>query len=193
MDLMSTAQLLGNFGEFVGAIAVVATLAYLAVQVRQSRETLGANTRALDEAQKQARVNALRELAFNWNGIIRDAMGSRDAAAIFLRGNRDIEELDEIEQQIFVAQLVPFFNQSLVVLQMAQEGLLGEEIIGDDISEALDVLIGDLLRNNPGARACWQTIAHVYVHRDHVNKLLKREGDSSRFTFGNPLAAHANA
>ncbi|KPK34630.1 MAG: hypothetical protein AMJ65_18070 [Phycisphaerae bacterium SG8_4] len=193
MDLMSTAQLLGNFGEFVGAIAVVVTLAYLAVQVRQSRETFGANTRALDEAQKQARVNALRELAFNWNGIIRDAMGSRDAAAIFLRGNRDIEELDEIEQQIFVAQLVPFFNQSLVVLQMAQEGLLGEEIIGDDISEALDVLIGDLLRNNPGARACWQTIAHVYVHRDHVNKLLKREGDSSRFTFGNPLAAHTNA
>ena len=193
MDLMSTAQLLGNFGEFVGAIAVVVTLAYLAVQVRQSRETLGANTRALDEAHRQARVNALRELAFNWNGIIRDAMGSRDAAAIFLRGNRDIEELDEIEQQIFVAQLVPFFNQSLVVLQMAQEGLLGEEIIGDDISEALDVLIGDLLRNNPGARACWQAIAHVYVHRDHVNKLLKREGDSSRFTFGNPLAAHTNA
>ena len=123
MDLMSTAQLLGNFGEFVGAIAVVVTLAYLAVQVRQSRETLGANTRALEEAQKQARVNALREVAFNWNSIVRNAMGSRDAAAIFLRGNRDIGELDEIEQQIFIAQLVPFFNQSLVVLQIAQEGL----------------------------------------------------------------------
>ena len=123
MDLMSTAQLLGNFGEFVGAIAVVVTLAYLAVQVRQSRETLGANTRALEEAQKQARVNALRDMVFNWNGVVRDAMGSRDAAAIFLRGNRDIGELDEIEQQIFIAQLVPFFNQSLVVLQIAQEGL----------------------------------------------------------------------
>ena len=34
MDLMSISQLLGNFGEFVGAIAVVVTLAYLAVQVR---------------------------------------------------------------------------------------------------------------------------------------------------------------
>jgi hypothetical protein len=120
-------------------------------------------------------------------------MGSRDAAAIFLRGNRDIGELDEIEQQLFVAQLVPFFNQSLVVLQMAQEGLLGEEIIGDDISEQLDVLVGDLLRNNPGARACWQTIAHNYVHRDHVNALLKREGDSSRFTFGSPLPPCTNA
>jgi hypothetical protein len=36
MDLMSTAQLLGNFGEFVGAIAVVATLIYLASQIRHN-------------------------------------------------------------------------------------------------------------------------------------------------------------
>ncbi len=35
MNLMDTAQLLGNFGEFFGAIAVVATLAYLAVQIKQ--------------------------------------------------------------------------------------------------------------------------------------------------------------
>ncbi len=36
MTMMETAQLLGNFGEFVGAIAVVATLMYLAFQIRQS-------------------------------------------------------------------------------------------------------------------------------------------------------------
>ena len=36
MDLMDTAQLLGNFGELVGAIAVVVTLVYLSVQIRQN-------------------------------------------------------------------------------------------------------------------------------------------------------------
>jgi len=36
MDHQAFAQLLGNYGEFVGAIAVVVTLAYLAVQIRQS-------------------------------------------------------------------------------------------------------------------------------------------------------------
>jgi hypothetical protein len=36
MTLMETAQLLGNVGEFVGSIAVVATLAYLAIQVRDA-------------------------------------------------------------------------------------------------------------------------------------------------------------
>ena len=36
MTLMETSQLLGNMGEFVGAIAVVATLLYLAIQLRNS-------------------------------------------------------------------------------------------------------------------------------------------------------------
>ena len=38
MDHQTFAQLLGNYGEFVGAIAVVATLAYLATQIRQSNQ-----------------------------------------------------------------------------------------------------------------------------------------------------------
>lgn len=45
MDLMSTAQLMGNFGEFFGAVAVVATLVYLTVQIRQSN--LAAQTTAI--------------------------------------------------------------------------------------------------------------------------------------------------
>ena len=40
MDFVLTAQLLGNFGEFVGAIAVVVTLGYLVVQVSQNTKAL---------------------------------------------------------------------------------------------------------------------------------------------------------
>jgi len=36
MDHQAFAQLLGNYGEFFGSIAVFATLAYLAIQVRQN-------------------------------------------------------------------------------------------------------------------------------------------------------------
>jgi hypothetical protein len=51
MDLMSTAQLMGNFGEFVGAIAVVLTLAYLAVQIKESRaETARASRQSAQQA-----------------------------------------------------------------------------------------------------------------------------------------------
>jgi hypothetical protein len=51
MDQQAFAQLLGNYGEFVGAIAVVATLVYLAVQIRQ-------NTRSMDESRKFALVDS---------------------------------------------------------------------------------------------------------------------------------------
>ena len=40
MDLMYTAQLLGNFGEFLGAVAVVITLVYLTIQVRQNTQAI---------------------------------------------------------------------------------------------------------------------------------------------------------
>ncbi len=36
MDLTETAQLLGNFGEFFGAIVVVMSLIYVGKQVRDS-------------------------------------------------------------------------------------------------------------------------------------------------------------
>jgi hypothetical protein len=44
MDHQAFAQLLGNYGEFVGAIAVVVTLGYLTVQVRMSNKTQRAQT-----------------------------------------------------------------------------------------------------------------------------------------------------
>ena len=54
MDHVTFAQLLGNYGEFVGAIAVVATLFYLALQVRHSSEATEANTRATEESRRLA-------------------------------------------------------------------------------------------------------------------------------------------
>lgn len=65
MDFMATAQLLGNFGEFVGAIAVVVTVAYLATQVRHSKDATEANTlanKALSNAQSQESMVATNEL-----------------------------------------------------------------------------------------------------------------------------------
>ena len=55
MDHLTFAQLLGNYGEFLGSVAVFATLVYLATQVRHS----GEQTRL---ALSQARTEANRAL-----------------------------------------------------------------------------------------------------------------------------------
>jgi hypothetical protein len=43
MDLQSTAQLLGNFGEFLGSLGVIVTLIYLAIQIRSNTSATRAN------------------------------------------------------------------------------------------------------------------------------------------------------
>ena len=44
MDLQAIAQLLGNFGEFFGSVAVFITLIYLAIQVKHGKQATEANT-----------------------------------------------------------------------------------------------------------------------------------------------------
>jgi hypothetical protein len=44
MDHQAFAQLLGSYGEFVGAIGVVITLIYLSIQIRQNTRTMETTT-----------------------------------------------------------------------------------------------------------------------------------------------------
>jgi len=44
MDHEAFAQLLGNYGEFLGSVAVIVTLMYLAVQLRTARSEVDANS-----------------------------------------------------------------------------------------------------------------------------------------------------
>ncbi len=50
MSTLEFSQLLGNYGEFIGAIAIVVTLIYLAMQLRQ-------NTRAIQSSERAYRSN----------------------------------------------------------------------------------------------------------------------------------------
>jgi hypothetical protein len=54
MSLMEAFQLLGNVGEFFGAIAVVATLIFLTIQVKHSKASVEANTKSLEESRRLA-------------------------------------------------------------------------------------------------------------------------------------------
>ena len=53
---------LGSIGEFVGSIAVLVTLAYLAIQIRHSRELLERNEKLSLGQAFQARIDSRREL-----------------------------------------------------------------------------------------------------------------------------------
>ena len=96
MNLMDVSQMLGNFGEFVGAIGVVITLAYLAVQIRQ-------NTRATHAASHQAITDSLNQGNY---AMAQDA----ELAQIFVTGKKDRASLNEAEQQRFDSLLLAAFH-----------------------------------------------------------------------------------
>ena len=81
MDHQAFAQLLGNYGEFIGAIAVVATLFYLAVQVRHSKEATQANTRSLDENRRLAMAQTYQARADAFQNML-TSMGASNLGSI---------------------------------------------------------------------------------------------------------------
>jgi len=83
MDHLTFAELLGNYGEFVGAIGVVASLVYLGIQIRQ-------NTTATE------RSNA-RQIAAEHSRTLRSFMET-EISDIILRGHQDLDILTPHEK-----------------------------------------------------------------------------------------------
>jgi len=114
MDLMSTAQLLGNFGEFLGAIAVVATLGYLSVQIRQ-------NTIAMQSA---ADLEAARHFS---EQNIRAALND-DMTRIFDVASRgEIGSLNDDERRRYVWFLASHFYMADGLWKLYRKGQLSED------------------------------------------------------------------
>lgn len=120
MDLMSIAQLLGNIGEFVGAVAVVVTLAYLAVQVRYSREATEANTKSL-------RSVARFESGRYWSEeTIRMAL-SPDMASIVAAGFEDASQLGDNDRERLVAWFLQHVLMKDTLYHQYLDGIFPEE------------------------------------------------------------------
>ncbi len=139
MGLMEWGALLGNVGEFVGAIAVVVTLFYLAVQVRHSREATDANTTALEESRRIALSGVYSERTKLRIDLERDILNSglvSEIARVHSRrisgGNDGEDPLDELtgdQLQTYrrLRQMQVLMIENL--LFQADQGLLDEEML----------------------------------------------------------------
>ncbi len=91
MSTLEISQLLGNYGEFVGAIAIVVTLIYLAVQIRQNTASSQAASR-----------DSMARLTYDFTMRI----ASDDSmASLFRRGQNDPNSLDDDELFLTLSDL----------------------------------------------------------------------------------------
>ena len=86
----------GAIGEILGAIGVIATLIYLAKQIRT-------NTKTTQGATANAILRDAREL-------LRVPFSDRESADLFLRGMENFDSLDDVERAMFTNRAASFFR-----------------------------------------------------------------------------------
>ena len=144
-------EAIGATAEVVGAISVVVTLVYLAIQVR-------ANTRSNEAASVQHMLDGARDHTINPNVV------NGEVPDIMSRGLTSVDQLKPAEKVRFMWILVEHALQLQNVLNLRNRGLLSET----DYNTWL-VYAGSLMRT-PGGKELWPQVAEV-VSQD-VRKVL---------------------
>ncbi len=174
MDHQAFAQLLGNYGEFVGAIAVVLTLGYLAHQIRQ-------NTRQL----RGEAVLSVNEAAANTLRAVRD---DPELLSLCVRANANWGSVGPREQ----ARVHLYNSEQMSYCESAfnlwRQGALDEATYLSRENVIVSVL------TNPGAETWWNDWKHIFMPDfqrridDRLSNPVSREiPTTERYAFYNPI------
>ena len=149
-------EALGNIGDFVGGLAVIATLVYLALQVRQNSQLLR------NAAQESA--TAASHLT---HGL---AAQSPENAAVFHKGLIDLDSLSPEEQTHFFLLIMNVFMQMDYAYQSHKTGVLSA-------TQWETQWIGvKWYLTRPGVRMWWQRRGHQVIgHSSGLVHLIEAE------------------
>ena len=137
-------EAIGAVGETVGALAVLVTLVYLAMQIRQNTKSVQAA--AVDSANSQ--VSRIREVIF----------ANADVASLYRRGNADpasLSEDDTIRYRLLIHNVMLSLSNSITQASVA--GLSESR----SVSEFELPILGRVL-GTAGGRWFWDTYRHEF-------------------------------
>ena len=162
MTLAETAQLLANFGEFFGAIAVVATLVYLARQLRQ-------NTAGVQATAYQTWVGANLQL-----NLATTEKRLSEAAA---KGIYDSKNLDQDSFFMFALWNHGVFQMIQATDYMYRMGAIDEVLWEGEISRAAGHL------GLPGVRQWWDAGGRTQLAPHFVDLVESYESKITRWAW----------
>lgn len=128
---------IGAIGEIIGAAAVVLSLAYLAVQVRQ-------NTRSVRAASFHGITDSFNHL----NGLL---ASDASLAQVFRRGLQDLSSLDPDERIRFDFLVLGAFRIFETLFYQSRQGT-GEQVLWRAEEGTMRALL-----SNPGLRDWWNS------------------------------------
>ena len=172
MDLMSAAQLLGNFGEPFGAIAVVATLFYLARQIQQ-------NSRQMEIQAGMQFATSLDGTDLAFSRFREFLIASEEVAAIWIKALEDFDALAATERtradQLLFEFFVLYHNFYIRFRSQGHDGL------GADVVQSIKTLIACDLQST-SIRKWWWENRHRFPTPEYVDVMsaVVKEHDDKR-------------
>jgi hypothetical protein len=131
---------LAAWGEFIGGIAVVVSLIYLASQIRSNTKTVRASN-----------FNELLDATDQFSSVMRDS----EWASLYVRAIDDFVGLSPEDQVRFNGIISPYFNAMFRAWRLNQH-----DLVDDDIWENLRDTTLDLYRSRPGVKQWWDASEH---------------------------------
>src|SRR5215469_4272750 len=130
-------EMLAAIAQIIAAFAVIASLVYLAVQIRNQN--------------KESRRAAANVFTLHWTDFRKSLSDNADLAAIHLRGLESFDALNPVEKVRFASELGRLFVLSERVYLFYLEGALAPELW-----KTLEQTTADLIAYS-GAQAWWST------------------------------------
>jgi hypothetical protein len=147
-------EAVGAISELVGAIIVVATLFFLAQQVRQ--------------ANKLGTAAAEREWFDGWNDIVRHFAIDVETGKLMQLGFKDYSALAPPQKAVFMTKLVGVFNQAELALRLNKKGLIDDALT----EKVMDMCVGILMTE--GGHVWWDDVGPSFGIYKRLEEWRKR-------------------
>ena len=152
MDIME----LGALGEFIGAIAVVVTLVYLALQVRHGREALTANTRELEQSSRLQIAEAYQARASCMMSHYMDVVQSDLPEIHQKRSEHDEASLTLADRFRNHHGLMAKYTHLDNVHFQHQKGFIDDEYYDSFFRAGVGLVLPSLIYSAPGLVGAWR-------------------------------------
>lgn len=136
-------EAIGSTAEVIGALGVIVSLMYLAMQIRNQN--------------RQSRLDVVNELARQRNEYSGNVADNGELAEIWFRGLKGYEELPEIERVRFSAHIARMVRVMENLFQHRSE----DQFKGENW-DAFDHYIRDIF-GYKGVQQWWQTRSHYFT------------------------------
>ena len=155
MELTELAPLLGNLGEFLGAIAVFATLLYLTTQIRQ--------------ANAASRVASNQAINKKTSDYVKVLYTDNEALGIWNKGRRSFVDLEQPDRLKFELMMYDGFGNFHEHWHQRQSG------VTDEIQFVRVLTLIRLYMSQKGIVEAWHHIKHHYPFDEGFNEFMEEQ------------------